>query len=86
MTKLNNFWVEFAFKFALKLELKSISISTNSNDMAQNRVGLFKVHSFNDKMLRLGADGLKNGLILSAAWIKEKLQKQKLGFHPGQVG
>ena len=45
-----------------------------------------KCKSFNDKMLRLGADGLKNGLILSAAWIKEKLQKQKLGFHPGQVG
>ena len=30
MTKLNNFWVEFGFKFALKLELKSISIFTNS--------------------------------------------------------
>ena len=79
--------MEFGFKFALKLELKSISIFTNSNRASGKIEWVYlKCKSFNDKMLRLGADGLKNGLILSAAWIKEKLQKQKLGFHPGQVG
>ena len=39
-----------------------------------------KCKSFNDKMLRLGADGLKNGLILLAASIKEKLQKPEAWF------
>ena len=46
-----------------------------------------KCKSFNDKMLRLGADGLKNGLILSAAWIKEKLKKNRsLVFIPDKLG
>ena len=70
--------MEFGFKFALKLELK-YSIFTNSNGIAQNWVGLFKVQSFNDKMRRLGADGVKNGLILLAG-IKERLQKVEAWF------
>ena len=78
LPKLNNFRVEFGFKFALKLELK-YSIFTNSNGIAQNWVGLFKVQSFNDKMRRLGADGVKNGLILLAG-IKERLQKVEAWF------
>ena len=82
MTKLNNFWVEFGFKFALKLELKSISIFTNSNRTLQNWVGLFKVHSFDDQE----QTGWKMGSFSSLLGLKKSCKNQKPGFHPRQIG
>ena len=43
------------------------------------------MQSFNDKMCRLGADRLKNGLILLAG-IKEKQQKAEAGFSSDKLG
>ena len=83
MRKLNNSWVWI--QICLEIGIKVFNFPKFKYRLAQRSGLIFKVQSFNDKMCRLGADRLKNGLILLAG-IKEKQQKAEAGFSSDKLG